>query len=93
MAELESGTDVAHIWVVAPDGRAVDINGHHEGPRGITPYSPVEAEPIVPISLERAMGKGRHGQEYRDWARALIERYPDRFGLPTPSVAPTTFMP
>jgi hypothetical protein len=88
-AELDSSGDVEHVWVVDPDGRAIDINGHHSGSRAITPYSNAKSGRIVDIAREDASSDNRYGQENRLWARALIDRYPDRFGLPEPNPSPS----
>lgn len=79
-AELADNGDIEHAWVVNDDGNAVDINGVHEGMRAVTPYSSRIAGRLVPLAKEDCAGKGRFGEEYRAWAAALVERYPERFG-------------
>lgn len=92
-AELDSAGDVEHVWVVDPDGRAIDVNGHHVGSRAITPYSNAKPGRLIDIARNDATADNRHGHENRQWAKALIDRYPGRFGLPEPKPAGSTLSP
>ena len=84
MAELDAEGDVEHIWVVDDDGRAIDINGIHPDGRAVTPYSSPGSGRIVPMSRAEASGAGRHCVENREWAMALVARYPENFGFHVP---------
>ena len=73
--------DVAHIWVVNDDGKAVDINGVHSGSWAKTKYSgPIPGRISV---ISRAGALGREDPGYMEWAKELIEVNPGHFGNPT----------
>jgi hypothetical protein len=75
--------DIAHIWVVDPSGRAVDINGIHQGDRARTRYSDPDPGRIAPISRADAVGNTDEG--YQKWARDIVGSNPAYFGLPIPT--------
>jgi hypothetical protein len=57
----------------------VDINGVHEGNWARTPYSSTKGR-IVAASRDEAFDATTdHGHSY-DWARDLIEEFPEHFG-------------
>lgn len=80
-AEFHPKGDIEHVWVVNPDGRAVDVNGVHQDDLAVTPYSTPARERTAWISRNEASSESRFAVQNRQWAKALLDRYPEMFGL------------
>lgn len=82
VAEYENGgEDLAHAWVVDPDGRAVDVNGIHEGGWARTPYSEKEAGPVRSLGRDECLRIDGNLDEDYLWAAGLIEAWPELYGV------------
>ncbi|MDW9478973.1 hypothetical protein GOB57_09795 [Sinorhizobium meliloti] len=80
-AEFHPNGDIEHVWVVNPEGRAVDVNGIHQDDMPVTPYSaPVRARTAW-LPRNEASSNSRFAEQNRKWAKALLNRYPEMFGL------------
>ncbi|MBY3433383.1 hypothetical protein HFN89_04305 [Rhizobium laguerreae] len=81
-AEFQPSGDIEHIWVVTPEGHAVDVNGVHKDDLAVTPFSTPVTERTTWISRSEASPATARSESNRRWATALIESYPEIFGLP-----------
>lgn len=70
-----------HIWVINPQGRAVDINGVHPEDYALTQWddgvAPGQAQDIDPETLRSEL----QDSGMLKWAREIIEHFPEHFGL------------
>jgi hypothetical protein len=93
MAEYEPGPEVwiAHVWVVNPDGRAVDIQGIHDDEWAPTCFSgDAPAGRVVAITRDEAADKDEGPGSHFEWACEILDAWPERFSLPAPQGAQAT---
>jgi hypothetical protein len=74
--------EVAHVFVLNPDGKAVDIRGIHDGDWAETDFSdPTRGPgPIHPMSREEAATDDGVGG-YLEWANTILDYFPERYGI------------
>lgn len=77
-ANFDAYGDVNHVWVIRPDGAAVDINGVHDTSVAKTKY---DLDGTPPSGPEPYPADDPVDQDMLAWARQLIDGFPDHFGL------------
>jgi hypothetical protein len=92
-AEFHPEGDIEHVWVVNPGGQAVDVNGTHKDDLAVTPYSAPVRGRTAWITRSEASCETLFGAQNRHWAKALLDRYPDMFGLADPKLTASALSP
>jgi len=100
LGELDGDGWHMHVWVRNPDGRAVDINGIHPTDFARTKYNDprwlekhgmlheLREDGTVEDITDRVFDFYSKPCPELDWARQIVDGFPEHFGLPAPTPKP-----